>query len=153
MGRYIDWSDVANRYPEVGANQRRDATQMDSSYIYFAEANLDGRLSQGFTTPFSNNNVTAKDLAIDITYAMIYRFKDVKKTQTVEDYIKSRVEGLLSGKMSMITTSGDQLVTTGDVVYSTTQNYQPVFGISPALAWQVDSAAFIDEEAGRGRYY
>lgn len=152
MGRYISWADISGRYPELGANQRKDATQVDSNFVMYAEAQVDGRLSPGFTVPFSSNNLTAKDLAIDTAYAMLLRFKDQKKAKEIQDSVDARVKDLLEGKSSMVTTSIDLITATGQPVYSTTEDYHPVFGMSSPLTWQVDSSTVIDEEGDRGRY-
>lgn len=152
MGRYISWADVAGRYPELGANPRKDATQVDSNFVMYAEAQIDGRLASGFTVPFSSNNLTAKDLAIDLTYAMTFRFKDQKKAKEIQDSVDTRIKELLDGKASMVTTSVDLITSTGQSVYSTTQDYHPVFGMSGPLTWQVDSSTIINEEADRGRF-
>ena len=146
----IDWSDVNRRYPET--LKHADATQADSSWVPFAIAELHARLSAGFTVPFSTNNMTAKDLAIDLTFARLYRYKDEEKAASVSSYISRQIEMLLNGKMSMITTSGDSIASIGGTVFSTTDAYHPVHGIGP-IEYSVPSSAEIQaEEDARGIY-
>ena len=66
MTRYIDWSDVAARHPSIGVDF--DATQVNSTHIPYIETQVDGLLAPAFTVPFSNNNLTVKDLCIELTY-------------------------------------------------------------------------------------
>ena len=146
----IDWSDVNRRYPET--LKHADATQADSSWVPFAIAELHARLASGFTVPFSDNNMTAKDLAIDLTFARLYRYKDEEKSAAVTSYVAGCIDGLLNGSMFMITTSGDTLSSTGGTVYSTTENYHPVHGMGP-IEYSVPSSAQTEaEEAARGIY-
>lgn len=146
----ITFANVTARYPETSSYA--DATQADSHYVAYAIAELEGRLSRGFAVPFSDNNMTAKDLSIDLTYAKMIRFKDQEKAAAINSYIGGRIDALLSGAESMQVTSGSALAAIGDVVYSTTQNYHPVFGMSPPTLLQVSSQEVIDEEIARGRY-
>ena len=67
MGRYCTSSDCIARYNRLSKIDSAQ-TEIDSHFISFAENELDGLLSPKFTVPFSSNNVTAKDLAIDLTY-------------------------------------------------------------------------------------
>ena len=144
----INWSDVNRRYPET--LKIADATQADSSWVPFAIAELHARLASNFSVPFSLNNVTAQDLAIDLTYARVYRYKDIEKAAAVTSYVASQITGLLNGNILMITTSGDTIPSTGGPVYSTTENYHPVHGMGPIEYSVPSSAQTIDEESARG---
>jgi len=139
----IDWADINRRYPET--LKHADATQADSSWVPFAIAELEGRLSRGFTVPFSTNNMTAKDLAIDLTFARLYRYKDNEKAAAVTSYVSGQIDMLLNGSMKMMTTSGETLQTVGGTVYSTTDAYHPVHGIGP-IEYSLPSSAQIEAE-------
>jgi len=65
MGRYIEFDDLIKRYRRV--DTKGGADEVDP-LIVFAENMLDGMLGSHFVVPFSSNNATARDLAIDITY-------------------------------------------------------------------------------------
>ena len=146
----INWKDVNDRYPET--LKLADATQADSSWVPFAIAELHARLSPGFTVPFSDNNMTAKDLAIDLTFAKLYRFKDVEKADAVLTYVGAQIDMLLDGKQKMITSSGDTLAAVGGTIYHTNDAYHPVHGMGPIEYAIVSSAEVIAEQEDRGVY-
>lgn len=148
MPPLIDWSDVNRRYPET--LKIADATQADSSWVMYAVAELHARLASGFTVPFSSNNLTAKDLAIDLTFAKVYRYKDTEKAAAVTSHVAGQINMLLSGAMQMLTTSGEAIVTAGGPVFSTTQDYHPTFGIGPIEYSAVSSAEIVSEQNERG---
>ena len=144
----IDWSDVNRRYPET--LKIADATQADSSWVPFAIAELHARLSPGFTVPFSTNNMTAKDLAIDLTFAKVYRFKDIEKADAVMTYVGAQIDMLLGGRLQMITTSADVLAATGGTVTLTGTPDHPIYGIGPTEYSVVSSSEIIAEQNDRG---
>lgn len=148
MTTLIDWSDVNRRYPET--LKLSDATTADSSWVPFAVAELHARLASGFTVPFSSNNMTAKDLAIDLAFAKVYRFKDNEKAAAVMEYVEAQITALLDGNMSMITTSGGTLTTAGGPVYNTNGTYHPVYGMGPIEYSVVSSAEITAEQNDRG---
>ena len=148
MPPLIDWSDVNRRYPET--LKLADATQADSSWVPFAIAELHARLSPGFTVPFSDNNMTAKDLAIDLTFAKVYRFKDVEKADSVMTYVGAQIDMLLAGHLQMITTSADTLLASGGTVTLTGTPDHPIFGIGPTEYSVVSSSEIIAEQNDRG---
>jgi hypothetical protein len=47
MGRYIDWSDALDRYPEL--NTLGGADELSSSYIVYSEAFVDSVLKSHWT--------------------------------------------------------------------------------------------------------
>lgn len=144
----INWKDINDRYPET--LKLADATQADSSWVPFAIAELHARLSPGFTVPFSDNNMTAKDLAIDLTYAKYYRFKDVEKADAVLTYVGAQIDMLLNGSQKMITSSGDTLASVGGTIEVTGADHHPVFGVSPTEYSVVSSAEIETEQNDRG---
>lgn len=144
----INWADVNRRYPET--LKHADATNADSSWVPFAIAELHARLAPRFTVPFSDNNMTAKDLAIDLTFARLYRYKDDEKAAAVTSYVAKQLDMLLAGTMSMLTSSGDLISATGGTVFSTTEDYHPVHGMGP-IEYSVPSSAQTNaEEEARG---
>lgn len=150
MGRYIKWEDITLRYPEV--ETFKGAAAVDSSYIQFAEAVVDGMLGQHFTVPFSSNNLTAKDLSIDLTYARIIRKSDKEVSEMVVSGVNSMVTMLKNGTIGMVTTSGDLSYKSGDgdMVESTTQNYHSIFGVGDPKHSPIDSSQIVDEANERG---
>lgn len=130
MGRYCSVDQVAARYRKV-TDVISYPTAVDSQYIYFAEAQLDQKLGPYFTVPFSSNNVTAMDLSIDLSYALVIKYDDPKKHKAIMDEFRMRTEALISGVDAMLTDSGDLLYATGagSAAWSNTQNCGSAFGL------------------------
>lgn len=143
-GRYINWSDVVGRWNR--AADVADATQADSYYIAPSESYVEGRLGAAYTAPFSSNNLTAKDLMIDETYWRMIRLTDSAKAKELRDYLDTRYSRLISGDEAMITTSGDMLIPGGrDVIWSSTEEYVPVFGVLDVEDQTIDPDQIEDE--------
>lgn len=136
MGRYIDWADVVDRYP-VLANVG-DAVKMDSTHIVPAESEVDARLAPVFTTPFSNDNVTAQDLSIQLVYLRAGYLKD-ENWLNYKNYIDERFDRLTDGSEAMLTSSGDVLSSQDTTeAYHTHANYKPVFDLTDVVNQEVD---------------
>lgn len=146
MGRYINWADVTNRYPNAGNNTASE--EVADAHIRYAEAEVDGRLASYYTAPFSSNNLTAKDLAIDLTYLRM----GIARTKGADELRKSidlRFKDLREGMSYMVTTSGDLVQRGGVPVWGSHQDYHPVYGMGPIESFVVDSSQVIDEENAR----
>lgn len=147
MGRYTTFDEVKNRYSIA----RDDGpSNVESTYIFFAESELDSLLAPYFATPFSSDNITAKDLAIDLTYYRLSNFK-VAERQEFRDMVMSRIDGIIKGDEAMITTSGTTINTLGGTVYSNTMNYHPTFSMLDAEEQLVD-VDFLESEANERNY-
>lgn len=142
MGRYIDWSDVVDRYPEIAS--RGGAGVISSAYIVYAETFVDGMLASHFTPPFSTNNQTVRDLSIDCVFWRAARFKDENAIQVKSDFY-SVINMLKDGKMSMATVSGSIIAArNGSIGFSTTQSYHSSFDMGESEHWRVDSSHISD---------
>jgi len=131
VSKYINWADLTARYPN--ASDVGGASAINSSYIVFAEAQVEGALSSSYTVPFSSNNLTVKDLVIDLTYGKVISFKDLKKSKAVMDSVEHRIKMLRSGAMSMVTDNGDVLSSSGQgSIWSSTDKYSPSFDMNDA---------------------
>jgi len=138
MGRYIDWEDVIDRYPVL--NTVGGADEVSSTYIVYAEAMTEGLLASKYTVPFSNNNMTVKNLAIDYTYWMAARFKLEDAVAVYSSYYGT-IRMLKKDQMEMILDDGT-LVTgarKNSGIYSSTQSYHSALGIDDPINWRVDS--------------
>jgi len=153
MGRYIDWDDITDRYSVLTKGNYAGSAEVDSAHIVYAENELDALLASTFTVPFSSNNLTAKDLSIDLTYCRVGNFK-ISERKEFKEEIMEKINMLKNGEMSMITDSGDVLTTTGTTqAWSSTEDYHPVFGLGNEIQFQADSSRIIDEENDRGYFY
>lgn len=146
MGRYIDWQDAVDRYQRIGD---KGSVDVGSNYIVYAEAEIESKLAPAFTVPFSSNNLTVKDLCIDMTLAKILMFKDTKKAEMIMGSIDARVKALLDGTAQMVTTSGVGQAIENHPYWSETMDYHPTFGAGNLLDFHVSSDRLYDEEQAR----
>lgn len=148
MGRYIKWHDVVGRH-RMFADIVQEG-EAETNYIAYAENYIDAALSKAWTTPFSSNNLTAMDLAIDVAFAKTQQFNDPKKYESIMTHVGSMIGALNDGSFNMVTSSGDAISSDGiDPSWSPTMNYTPVFGKGDELSFVVDSDQLYDEEVAR----
>lgn len=143
MGRYIDWSDCTDRYPEI--ETLAGAAELGETYISYAEAHTEGLLAPFFTTPFSDNNVTVRDLCIDCVFWRAGRLK-LDDAAAVQSEWYASIDMLKDGRLRMVDSSGEVLALSfGGGAYSTTQSYHSAFGMDCDLEWGVDVDLLQDE--------
>ena len=65
---YATFSDFNTRYAS-----RLSEAEINSHYLPYASARLEGLLGAAFTVPFSSNNLTARDLTIELAWLMVLR--------------------------------------------------------------------------------
>lgn len=153
MGRYINWDDVTDRYSVLTKGSYAGADEVDSAHVVYAENELDALLASAYTVPFSSNNMTAKDLSIDLTYCRVGNFK-IKERKEFKEMIMDKINMLKNGEMSMITDSGDILATGGSTpVWSSTEDYHPVFGLGDDIEFLPSSDRITNEANDRGDFY
>lgn len=152
------WSHVLARYdelsklPNVGsASAVASATQ--TNLLNTAEAYIHGRLAARYAVPFSSNNLTAIDLIVDAVYVQNNLTRQPEKTKLLKDFLDERIKALLEGQSQMTSSSGAVVSTIGDdVIWSSTENYPPVFGMSDIVKAEISSEQLYDEDATRGEY-
>lgn len=140
--KYINWADVVARYP--GLSQVGGAEEVGSSYIGYAENQVEGMLASAYTVPFSDNNLTVKDLCIDLVYIRAGTIKAEARKELRDEFME-RIERLLTGKENMVTVDGTVMYSDGGTPWSSTENYHPVFGMGDHKDFVVDSDQVDDE--------
>lgn len=148
MGRYIDWSDIVDRYPEI--ETLGGAAEIGETHINYAEAFIDGMLSDRFTPPFSNNNMTIKDLSIDAVYWRAGRFK-FEDAASIYSMTIQTISMLRKGELNMVD-SGGNVLEVGEKtmgIYSSTESYHSAFGIDDPINWRIDSDYMSDVQDSR----
>lgn len=143
----INWKDVTTRYPEIGT-MNKGSEEVNEAHIPYAVAELESRLGVRYAVPFESTNLTARDLAIDITYIKLARGNSEKVTE-VKEHVDELIEALLSGEATMLDESGVVVPMDSTGISSTTENYVPTFGIGGPLLAEVDCTRVEDEEAAR----
>lgn len=152
------WSHVLARYdelsklPNVGsASAVASATQ--TNLLNTAEAYVHGRLASRYTVPFSSNNLTAIDLIVDAVYVQNNMTRQPEKTKLLKEFLDERIKALIEGQSQMTDASGAVVATIGgDVIWSSTENYPPTFGMSDIEKAEVSSEQLYDEDVARGEY-
>lgn len=143
----IKWDDVVNRYPKV-ADLGGDV-EVEGAWIMPAIAEVEGALAVAFTTPFSDNNMTAIDLCIDMTYCRMQESKMSSIAEALRKRLNDRIALLVAGKTTMVTSGGAALAGGGGLPWSNTMGYNPVFGMGDVENSIVDSSQVYGEEQAK----
>jgi hypothetical protein len=147
----LSWADVTGRYPELNKLPDIGSSTVQNSIMALGEAYIHSRCAVAYTVPFSSNNLTAIDLCIDAVYVQTQLTRQPDKADALNKSLDARIEALLAGKAMMITNSGDTIDTTiADVVWSSTMDYHPTFGMGAIERMAVSSSQLIDEDEARG---
>lgn len=145
----VNWEDVSGKYPSIARDYT--AETVNSHYIPYAEAELNGLLSGAYTVPFSSNNLTARELVTDLTYCRVIGNKAGEQNEYCKA-VYDRIMRIKNGSEAMLTSSGDVMNIDGTIVWSTTKDYHPVFGVSDETLQVVDSNWISNEESERGHF-
>lgn len=140
MARYIEYDDLVNRYPRAS---KKGGQEEINAFITNAEQELESMFAGAYTIPFSSNNVTIKDLAVDLTYIKL----DVQSSkENVERHkrLMKTVDMIKTNKMQMLTNSGD-IVGAASPLWSNTTDYHPVHGVLDVTDQVVDDTRIQDE--------
>ena len=149
MSDYINWGDVAARYPV--AAKKAGADEMAESYIEGAEALMNSYLTKKYTIPVPSSggvSLLLKDVAIDLTYAKMALHND-KAAVKVRDNAMAILKNIVEGTIGLIDGDGNLIPETGDAVWSSTQNYHESFGHLPVEDQLVDPDLVEDEYNAR----
>lgn len=129
---YATAAEFAARY-----TTRVTESDLSSHFLPFASGRLDALLGPFYTVPFSVNNLTARDLTIDLAYLLILqRSREPKESAPLNARIRTSLRGLAEGSEAMVTTSGDLLFGSGGggLVWSNTAADTPIFALGDADA-------------------
>lgn len=145
MGRYIDWKDVADAYPDWA--KQASANSVGNLWIPRAEDEVDGRLAPKYTVPFTPVPGIVRDLCIDMAY---YKLTfATEKGKALWDTLSNRFKSILDGSMLITTSAG--ILASGDTAFSTHQDYPTAFGVDSDLNWRVSSGQAFDQQEARGQ--
>lgn len=136
MGKYIEWDDVVDRYPEL--ESLGGADELAPVFIQFAEANTEALLRGFYTIPFSSNNITVKDLCIDCAFWRAGRLKLDDAVEVKSEYYE-QISMIKNGMMAMVDSAGNEVEgLSNPTAFSTTQSYHSSFGMDDPIEWLVD---------------
>lgn len=148
MGRYIDWDDVVDRYPSIDTIGGADT--VSSTYVVYAESFLDSILSTHFATPFSQEVMMIKDLAIDCVFWRAAQFKLDNAIEVKSNFFET-IKLLKDGQMIMVDVNGNEIEASASIsgYWSSTQSYTPAFGMDDPVDWEVDPDWVQDDRDSR----
>jgi len=145
MGRYIDWDDVANAYPDWA--RQASANSVGNLWIPRAEDEVDGRLAPKYTVPFTPVPGIVRDLCIDMAYYKLTFATD--KGKALWESLKDRFADILDGTLVITNSAG--ALSSADRGWSTHQDYPTAFGVDSDINWRVSSSQAFDEQEARGQ--
>lgn len=147
MGRYATADEVIARFPTA---DNIGVTSIESHYLCFAENEVDSLLGQKFTLPFSNDNLTVKDLSIEFCILRLNMQSRPSDIERRKEILMKRIQSLIEGKSAMVLADGSTLVqSVGGTVYSTTSGYTPIFGFGDTEDFEADHDLVDDEQDER----
>lgn len=147
MALDIAWEDVQRKYPELGTSNRLDERELTLYHIPYGIAELESRLSSVFATPFDGNNLTAKDLSIDLIYLRIGLGK-FEKADLVRERVDKLIADLIAGEAAMVYDDGTTVRTTR-LPGATHEGYSQTFGMGDIRDAEVSETWVAEEEAER----
>lgn len=130
MGRYINWKDVVDRYPE--ASRMGGAEVVHSSWLYGVEAEVDARLSNRYVVPFTAPTPDLiRDVCTDLLYCRMTARQEGSQViyERVMDIIKNLIAGTISLDATVPTVAG------GSGVTYVSNSYRSAFGPDSELNW------------------
>jgi len=146
----LTFAAIVARYPIVSTVG--SAADVTSAWVVYAENDINARLGNAFTVPFSSNNLTALDLMIDNFWLRYQRSNNSDLSKTLKEDMDERIKRLTSGTDQMLLVDGTVLNASAGIgdPWSNTQNYEPVFGMGDETTFHVDSSQVYDEAVARG---
>lgn len=132
----IDFADMVLAYPSL-QNGSFKAEDVNSYHIPYAQAELETLLASKYTVPFSSNNMTAKEMVRQLTYARIAPV-GMDDREKIRDRVISLVDRLLDGSAVMMTDSGALSPDASSGIWLSTEDYHPVFTVDKPEHWVID---------------
>lgn len=147
MGRYTTRDEVIARFPNA---EDMDTVSVESNFIAFAENEIDGLLGQYFTLPFSDNNITIKDLTIELCGLRLSKNAKPSDIDRRHKIFMEKVNRLINGEQAMVLSDGTTMIqSVGDTFHSSTDDYTPIFGFGDIEDMEVDPDLIDDEDDER----
>ena len=132
---YSEWTQV---YSVKGVSQ----AEVNSTWIPYGALRVNEQLGKSFSTPFSSNNQTAKQLSIDYGYlGILLRTRNQTDSEELKNDLESRVADINSGNCPIILDDGSQIYPENNSkfdAFSTTQDYKSTFDMRDVQDQRVD---------------
>ena len=150
MGRYIDWSDVVAKYPDVA--KLNDANELEDMYVPAAEGYIQGSLSSKYSDELLLQSFLVKSLMVDQVYKDIQTTRQPKKAEALYKSIENTIKAIVTKRKLLVDSGGNILSYDRSVVWSNTKDYTPVFGMSSTEDSIVDPDQLDDESDAYNDY-
>lgn len=137
MGRYVEWETFVGRYPDAARISGAESTA--SYWLSYAEFEVDARLAQRYTVPFTPAPPLVQDLVMDLTY---YRMNLKQKwASAVWSSIEERLTAIINGTLALVDPNGVALEVTNPsgMAFNSTSGWGTSFGMDDPVEWNVDS--------------
>ena len=118
------------------------SAEIQNVWTPYGALRVNEQLGRIFTTPFSSNNQTARDLSIKYAYlGILLRTRNQKDSEELNDELKLRIEGIIEGNSPMVLDDGESMFATGSSLtsaWSNTEDYNNTFDMRDAINQRVD---------------
>jgi hypothetical protein len=142
MSRYINWQDVANRYPKVADKVGAGSAEAEG-YIQGAEGEVDAALVDKYGAPFipgsSNVPYLVRDICVDLAYWKAMGWQNEKLGPIQKAYIDARLKQFMDGTILLTDVNGT-IYQGPPFAAATSDGTRSSFGVDAPENWTVSSA-------------
>ena len=146
MGRYAEWDNVANRYPDIA--KLAGSIELGDSWLAGAEDELDARLATRYAVPLAAPIPgLIADLIVDMTY---WRATMRQESSVVlKEFIDERLSGLVDGSIALVSSGTVLGSSTAARASVDTAGRHTSFGPDDPINWATDQDWIDDVEDAR----
>lgn len=138
MSNYATYVDFTAVYSVKGVSE----AQINSAWLPYGTLRVNESLGGCFTTPFSSNNQTARDLSIHYAYlGILLRTRNQEDSEELKNDLILRVTDICCRNMPMILDDGTSIMPDKGSIFeafSTTVDYKPTFDMRESENQRVD---------------
>jgi len=138
MTTYATYAQFTQVYSVKGITE----ADISSYWLTYGALRVNESLGGVYTTPFSSNNETAKDLSIHFGYlGILYRTRNQTDSEELQKEMERRIKAIVDDNMPMILSDGSNYFADTDTTldaWSSTQDYKPVFDMRDDICQRVD---------------
>jgi hypothetical protein len=144
MTPYASWEDFSRTYSAEAFRISR--IEVESAWLVHGYLRVNESLGRCFSVPFSSNNLTARDLNVQFAFlGILERTRNREDSIELRNSIMGRISDICSGNSPMITDEGQPIYGGENKIWSSIQNYKPVFDMRDPINQHVDSNRLDDE--------
>jgi len=135
---YATYSNFTDVYSIKGISQ----SEVESTWLPYGALRVNEALGRFYTTPFSDNNQTARDLSVHYGYlGYLLRTRKIDDSEELLGSLTRRITDITCGGAPMVLDDGttlDQSNAPAFDSWSTHQNHKPTFDMRSPLDQRVD---------------